>query len=158
MAKIAFWSSEKSMSGNTHAIIATATLISIIHKAKSVLMQGYFNSRKIESSFTSYDELKASGVFTNSDIGIGALTKIIVSNKLTSETIKNYTKPVLKDRLDILYGVTTTEVEQYDLVKKNIQFIARKADEIYDLVFIDLPKGNEDEYIKNVLVDSEVIV
>jgi hypothetical protein len=121
-------------------------------------MQGHFNSRKIETSFTPYDELRDSGVFENSDIGVGALTKIVVSNKLTAATIKNYAKPVLKDRLDVLYGINSKEKEQFNLMAHNLQFITRKAAEIYDLVFVDLPKEDKEDYVKDTLADSEVIV
>jgi MinD-like ATPase involved in chromosome partitioning or flagellar assembly len=158
MPKIVFWSPDTSMTGNTHAIIATSTLMGIKHKAKCLLMQGHFNSRKIETSFTPYDELRNSGVFENSDIGIGALTKIVVSNKLTPATIKNYAKPVLKDRLDVLYGINSKEKEQYNLMIHNLQFITRKADEIYDLVFVDLPKTTSHDVSKEVLSDADVIV
>jgi hypothetical protein len=158
MAKVVFWSPEANMTGNTHVALAVSTLMGIVHKAKCILMQGHFNSRKIETSFTPYDELKSSGVLNNSDIGIGALTKIIVSNKLTASTIKNYAKPVLKDRLDVLYGMTSKEKEQYLLMASNLQFIVRKADEIYDLVFVDLPKQNTESYIKETLEEAELVV
>lgn len=158
MPRIVFWSPESSMTGNTHAILAVSTLMGINHKAKCLLMQGHFNSRKIETSFTPYDELKSSGVFENSDIGIGALTKIVVSNKLTAATIKNYAKPVLKDRLDVLYGINSKEKEQYYAMAHNLQFITRKAAEIYDLVFVDLPKTASQDYVKETLTDAEVIV
>ncbi len=158
MPRIVFWSPISDMTGNTHAILAVSTLMGINHKAKCLLMQGHFNSRKIETSYTPYDELKSSGVFENSDIGIGALTKIVVSNKLTPGTIKNYAKPVLKDRLDVLYGINSKEKEQYNLMAHNLQFITRKAAEIYDLIFVDLPKESNEDYIKDILSDAEVIV
>lgn len=158
MPRVIFWSPVPNMTGNTHVILAVTTVMGINHKAKSLLMQGHFNSRKIETSFTPYDELKSSGVFENSDIGIGALTKIVVSNKLTPATIKNYAKPVLKDRLDVLYGINSSEREQYNLMAHNLQFITRKASEIYDLVFVDLPKETNEDYVKEVLLDSEIIV
>lgn len=158
MPKIVFWSPVSGLTGNTHAILAISTLMGIKHKAKCLLMQGNLNSRKIETSFSPYDELKNSGVFENTDIGIGALTKIVVSNKLTPATIKNYAKPVLKDRLDVLYGINSKDAEQYRLMCQNLQFVTRKAGEIYDLVFIDLPKTASDPLIKNVLSDADVIV
>jgi hypothetical protein len=158
MPRIVFWSPVTGISGNTHAILAVSTLMGIKHKAKCLLMQGHFNSRKIETSFSPYDELRNSGVFENTDIGIGALTKIVVSNKLTPATIKNYAKPVLKDRLDVLYGVNSKEKEQYKLMMQNLQFVTRKAAEIYDLVFIDLPKTASDSQVKDVLTDADLIV
>lgn len=158
MPKIIFWSPETTMNGNTHALVAVSTLMGINHKAKCLLMQANFNSKKMESSFTPLDELKASGVFENSDIGIGALTKIVVSNKLTAATIKNYAKPVLKDRLDVLYGINSTGEEQFNLMANNLQFITRKATEVYDLVFVDLPKKKDLQYVKDTLADAEVVV
>lgn len=158
MPRILFWSPDTAMTGNTHAILAVSTLMGINHKAKCLLMQGHFNSRKIETSYTPYEELKENGVFENSDIGIGALTKIVVSNKLTPATIKNYAKPVLKDRLDVLYGINSKEIEQYQIMSHNLQFITRKASEIYDLVFIDTPKGDTNDFVRDVLSDAEIIV
>lgn len=158
MPKVVFWGPNSNMTGSTHAILAVSTLMGINHKTKCLLMQGNPNSKKIETSFTPYDELKSSGVFENSDIGIGALTKIVVSNKLTPSTIKNYAKPVLKDRLDVLYGMNSTEVEQYNVMMHNLQYITKNASEIYDLVFLDLPKQSKQDYVKETLSDAELVV
>lgn len=158
MARIVFWSPIDSMSGNTHVVLAASTLMGINHKAKCLVMHANADSKKIETSYTPYDELKDSSAFENSDIGIGALTKIVVSNKLTPSTIKNYAKPVLKDRLDVLYGINSKEKEQYKIMTDNLQFVTRKADEIYDLVYVDMPKSLNQTFIKETLEDAEVIV
>ncbi len=158
MAKIVFWNQSKNVSGNTHVALAVTTLLSVKYKAKSILLQSNFQSPKMEASFTPYEELKQSGVFDNTDIGLGALMKIIVSNKLTPTVIKNYTKPLLKDRLDIMYGVLSKEKEQYKAMLSNLQFIIRKADEIYDLVLVDLTKGTEKQEIINVVKDADVVI
>ena len=158
MPKIVFWNENQDMNNSTDVAIAVSNLISIKYKTRSILMQTNFENRKIESAFTPYDELKASGTFENRDIGIGALLKTIISNKLTSTVIKNYAKPVLKDRLDVMYGVISNEKEQYSLMLKNLEYIMRKADEIYDLVFVDLAKGTENKDIDAVLKDSDIIV
>lgn len=158
MAKVVFWNEDENLNNSTEVAIAVATSISKNYKTKSILMQTNFQNRKIESSFTPYSELKSSGVFENRDIGIGALLKTIVSNKLTSTVITNYAKPVLKDRLDIMYGVVSTEKEQHSLMLSNLQYIAKKADEVYDLVFIDLEKGTSNKDVKAVIEDSDVVV
>ncbi|MEG1989685.1 MAG: hypothetical protein RR144_02990 [Clostridia bacterium] len=158
MARIVFWSPMNNMTGSTHVALSVATLMGINHKAKALIMNANANSKKIETSYTPYDELKDSNAFENSDIGIGALTKMVVSNKLTPATIKNYAKPVLKDRLDVLYGMNSKEKEQYKLMTDNLQFVTRKANEIYDLVYIDLPKTMDEKYVKETIEDSEVIV
>ncbi|MEG0872489.1 MAG: hypothetical protein RSE00_00950 [Clostridia bacterium] len=158
MPRIVFWSPTKNMSGNTHAAIAVSTLMGIAHKVNSLLMQGNYNSKKIESSFTPYDDLKSSGVFDNSSIGISALIRLVTSNKLTSDAIQNYAKPVLKDRLDILYGMNSKDMDGYSDLVNNLPYITRKAAEIYDVVFIDLPKSADDKFISDTLLDAEIVV
>lgn len=158
MPRIAFWSPDDSMTGSTHAAIAVSTLMGITHKSTCLLMQGNYNSKKIESSFTSYEQLKASGAFDNSNIGINALIRLVTSSKLTSDAIQNYAKPVLKDRLDILYGMNSKDIEGYTQLANNLPYIIRKAAEIYDVVFVDVPKTLDKQYIEETLKDAEIVV
>lgn len=158
MARVVFWSPDASMTGNTHAAIAVSTLMGIAHKTSCLLMQGNFGSKKIESAYTDYDSLKASGAFDNASMGISALIRLVTSNKLTSDAIQNYAKPVLKGRLDLLYGMTSKDKEGYMDLANNLPYITRKAAEIYDAVFIDLPKTNSEKYIRDTLSDAEIVV
>lgn len=158
MARIIFWSPERGMTGTTHTAVAVSTLMGIAHKTTCLLMQTNFGSRKVESSFTPYDELRASGAFENSNIGVNALIRLVTSNKLDAGAIQNYAKPVLKGRLDILYGVNSKDKEGYMQLVKNLPYITRKADEVYELVFVDIPKTTGAEYLKNALADSEIVV
>ena len=130
MPRIVFWSPYENMTGNTHTAVAISTLMGMTHKVTSLLMQANFNSRKMESSFTPYEELKQSGVFNNSNIGINALIRLISSNKLTADSIQNYAKPVLKERLDVLYGMSADDPDGYKQIINNLPYMTRKADEI----------------------------
>ena len=158
MARIVFWSLDHSMTGNTLSAIAVSTLMSITHKTINLLMQGNYNSRKIESSFTPYVSLVESGAFDNSSIGVSALIRLITSNKLTSDAIQNYAKPVLKDRLDILYGMSAKDREGYLELVNNLPYLTRKAAEVYDAVFIDMPKTANQKYIRDTLADADIVV
>lgn len=158
MPRIVFWSPYESMTGSTHTAIAVSTLMGMTHKVTSLLMQANFNSRKMESAFTPYEELKQSGVFENSNIGINALIRLISSNKLTADSIQNYAKPVLKERLDVLYGMSADDEDGYNQLVNNLPYMTRKADEIYDLVFVDMPKGLNKKCIIDTLADAEIIV
>lgn len=158
MPRVVFWSPENSMTGSTHAIIAVSTIMGIAHKATNLLMQGHFNSKKIESSFTPYDDLIASGAFDNASLGVSALIRLVTSNKLTSDAIQNYAKPVLKERLDVLYGMNSKERDDYNDLVNNLPYITRKAAEIYDLVFVDLPKDSDEKFKTDTLADAEIVV
>ena len=158
MPRVVFWSPYESMTANTHTAIAVSSVMGLTHKVTSLLMQANFNSRKIESSFTPYEELKQAGVFENSNIGINALVRLISSNKLTSDSIQNYAKPILKDRLDILYGMSADDVDGYNQIMNNLPYMTRKADEIYDLVFVDMLKTTENKGVMDTLADADMVV
>lgn len=158
MARVVFWSLDQGMTGNTYTAVAVSTLMSISHRTSNLLMQGNFNSKTVESAYTSYYSLKESGAFNNSNIGVSALIRLVTSNKLTSDAIQNYAKPVLKNRLDVLYGMTNKDVDGYRDLVNNLPYITRKAAEVYDAVFVDIPKTLNEGYIKDTLSDADIVV
>ena len=104
MAKIVFWSPEEGKSGCTHVAIAVSSLLGITHKTSSLLIDANSNAKKIASSFTMYDDLVNANSFNDTNMGMNAIMRLIKSNKLSPDIIQNYSKPVLKGRLDILYS------------------------------------------------------
>ena len=158
MAKVVFWSPLTRMTGNTHAAIAVSTLMGIKEDVSAILLQAHWQNKKIESSFTDYDQLKNMNIFTNSNIGMTALSRLSESNKLLPESIRNYAKPVLKQRLDIMYGTNVTTRDQFATLSETFPAIVRKANEAYDFVIVDCPKGTDNAYIKEVLEDAELVV
>jgi len=158
MPKIIFWSPLTRMSGNTHAAIAVSTLMGIEEDVNAILLHAHWKSRKIESSFTDYDQLKAQNIFSNSNIGMTALSRLVDSNKLTPEGIRNYAKPVLKQRFDIMYGTNVTTREQFKALSDTFPAIIRKADEAYDFAIVDSPKGTESGYVREILEDADLLV
>lgn len=158
MSKVIFWSPTPKMTGNTHALIAAATLTGIEEDLNSVIIHAHWQSKKIESSFTDYDQLKNTNVFSNTNIGMTALSRLVESNKLTPDSIRNYAKPVLKERLDIMYGTNVTDRVQFSNLVDSFPSIVRKADEAYNLVFVDLPKSNQNKYTNQVIEDSDLLI
>ena len=158
MPKIVFWSPLITKTGNTHTAIAVSTLMGMKEDVSMLLLHAHWQNRKIESSFTDYDELKSQNIFSNSNIGMTALSRLVDSNKLTPESIRNYAKPVLKQRLDIMYGTNVTTREQFGTLAETFPAIVRKANEAYDFVMVDLPKGTENPYIREVIEDSDLVV
>ena len=100
----------------------------------------------------------AIAVTRTSMIGINALIRLISSNKLTADSIQNYAKPVLKERLDILYGMSADDKDGYKQIINNLPYMTRKADEIYDLVFVDMPKSLSKKSIMDTVADAEIVV
>ena len=158
MAKIVFWSPDKGTSGCTHTAIAVTTLLGITHKVSSILIDANSNAKKIPSSFTYYEDLVNTNGFNDSNLGMNAIMRLIKSNKLSPDIIQNYSKPVLKGRLDILYSaIANTSIEERENII-SMPLIAKNADSLYDLVFIDLPKDTSDEGVMKTLSTADIVV
>lgn len=158
MAKIVFWSPEEGKTGCTHVAIAVSSLMGITHKTSSLLIDANSNAKKIASSYTMYEDLINANSFNDTNLGMNAIMRLIKSNKLSPDIIQNYSKPVLKGRLDILYSAianTTTDARENLL---SMPLIAKNADEVYDLVFIDLPKTTTDDSAIRVMEQADIIV
>lgn len=157
MAKIVFWSPFEEAVGCSHVAVAVSSLMGITHKSTCLLMHSNFGTRKIESCYTLYNDLKSSDMVSESSIGIGSVVRLLRSNKLTPDAIQNYAKPVLKGRLDIMYGMESNSSENKESLK-DLPFIIKKANEIYDAVFVDLTKSTKEEYVKEILADADLVV
>ena len=158
MAKIVFWSPEEGKTGCTHVAIAVSSLMGITHKTSSLLIDANSNAKKIASSYTMYEDLINANSFNDTNLGMNAIMRLIKSNKLSPDIIQNYSKPVLKGRLDILYSAianTTTDARE-NLLSKPL--ITKNAYEVYDLVFIDLPKTTTDDSAIRVMEQADIIV
>ena len=158
MPKIVFWSPEAGFNGQTLASIAVSTMMGINEDVSSILIHGHWQSKKIESSYTDYESLRQMDVFNNSSLGITALARLVESNKLTPESVRNYAKPVLKQRLDIMYGTNVTSREQFTQLTESFPMVVDKAAETYDLVFVDSPKSVEKDYIKEVIKKADLVI
>lgn len=158
MPKVVFWSPIATSIGQTHASIAVSTLMAIEEDFSNILLHGHWQAKKIESSFTDYSSLKAQNVFNSSSMGITALARLVESNKLTPESIRNYAKPVLKQRLDVMYGTNVASREQFSQLTNSLSMVIQKANETYDLVWIDMPKGTEKKYITDALESADYII
>lgn len=89
--------------------------------------------------------------------GIIGLAKVINSNRLSAESITNYTKIVFKDRLEILQSFKG-ERSDYDNLKKFYPDIINLANNYYDLVLVDLDSELEKEITDVILANSNIIV
>ena len=158
MAKVVFWSPEEGASGCTYVAIAVSSLMGITHKSSSLLIDANSNSKKIASSYTLYDDLINTNSFNDTNLGMNAIMRLIKSNKLSPDIIQNYSKPVLKGRLDILYSaIANTSTEERENLL-SLPLIVKNAEEVYDLVFVDLPKTTTDDSVIKLLSQADAIV
>lgn len=163
MAIISFWSGNPKESGQTLTISAVATQMCVEHNMKTLLINAEFNDDTMERCYwnvKSSNQLARSMNMGKVDIASGAegLVSAVASNKTSPEIIANYTKVILKNRLDVLPGLKTKIYEEHEKSLMLYKDMLTAADKYYDLVFIDLPKTLRRETVKAILNASHLIV
>ena len=165
MAIITFRSNEMKETGQTLSLVATATQMAIEHNHKILIVSTNFKDVTLENCFweldrlnkpvtTGKDHMAAVGV----DSGVEGLIKVLVSNKTSTDIVKNYSRTLLRDRLDILMSPKTENYQEYIQLASNYAEIVRSADRYYDLVFVDLTSRMEESVAQSILDVSDVVV
>lgn len=163
MSIVTFWSNGREETGKTLSIAAIATYMAIEHNYRILVISTSYKDETLNNCFWEYKKVKRNlGIFgPNTNVamndGIDGLSKMMKSNKLSPESITNYTKIVFKDRLEILQGFKGIKNEYAEVVKTYPDII-NLANNYYDLVLVDLDKEVGDEIIDTILGDSNLIV
>lgn len=164
MAIISFWSEGKKETSQTLSMVAIATYMAIDHNARVLIVDATFDDDTINRCFMkdSKEKTKIVSQFATAkiDISSGAegLVSAIASNKVTPEIVKNYTKIIFKNRLDVLFGLKTKIPEEHDRSLMLYKDLITTANKYYDFVFVDVNKTYSKETTKTILNNSTVVV
>lgn len=162
MPIITYWNTSRVQTGQTMAAVATATNLAIQHNQKILLISTSLNDNTIKNCFWHEKGSLLSGIFgSNTNLvnqnGIEGLDRVVRSNKISPDIIKDYTKVVLKNRLEILLGLTGTEEQYINLQKQYLEIIVL-ASKYYDFVIVDLDRELGKVLQKEILKRSDVVV
>lgn len=165
MAIVTFYSNDSKETGQSLSVAAIATHIAIAHNYKVLIVSTSFNEWTLENCFWEYAKIRPTSVVKgggNSNIGLDSgiegLLKVLVSNRTSNEIVKNYSRIVLKDRLDILLAPSTTSYQEYMRITANYINVIKEADRYYDLVIVDLSKKMPRQDIQSILEISDVVM
>lgn len=163
MAIISFWSGENKESAQTLSMVAVATHMAIEHNYRILVVDATFQDDTLERCFWKVNQNKNLKKDLNGgklDIASGAegLVSAVASNRTTPEIIPNYTKVVLKNRLDILCGLQTDDKDEYKKQLLHYKELLNVANKYYDFVFVDLSKTLDQNTTKILLEASTIIV
>ena len=163
MAIITFCSNETKETGQTMSLAATAAYMAIEHNYKILVISTDFNDLSLENCFWEYDKIrKASTIKEDEKVGIESgiegLIKALISNRTNNEIIRNYSRIVLKDRLDILLAPTTKVYQEYIQIAESYTDILQVAKRYYDLIFVDLSKKMPRKVAAEILKLSDILV
>lgn len=155
MSIITFISEDIKETGQTISISAIATAMATEHNYKILLFSTEFMDKTLENCFWNSNN-RITGLFTKANVmdvsnGLEGLVRTFASNRASGDTIRSYTKPVLRDRLDILQAPKTVDFKEYMNVSSYFSQIIDVANSVYDIVLVDLskkiPKQNRDKVL-----------
>ena len=163
MAIITFKNNELKETGQTLSLVAVATQMAIEHSYKILIISTDFNERILENCFWTANKTNSILAHNNQvtvgvDSGVEGLIKVLVSNKTSTEIVRNYSKIVLRDRLDILVAPKTENYEDYSDICSNYPEILKIANRYYDLIFVDLSSKMKKELAQDIVNLSDIIV
>lgn len=164
MAIITFKSKELKETGQTLSLVAIASQMAIEHSYKILIVSTDFNDSTLENCF--WEEEKISKNMFKSirqaavgvDSGVEGLIKAIVSSKTSLDIVKNYSKTVLRDRLDVILSPKTEEYQEYAKIAESYPEILQMANRYYDLILVDLSTRMNEKEAQDIINISDVIV
>ena len=165
MAIITFKSNEFKETGQTLSLVAVATQMAIEHSYKILIISTNFKDQTLENCFWKLDK-KNKPIFTDFQIrtfvgvdsGVEGLIKALVSDKSNVGIVKNYSRTILRDRLDVLVSPDTKNYEEYTKTSSNYPEILRMASRYYDLVFVDLSNRMHEKEAEDILNISDLVI
>ena len=163
MSVVTFWNDKKEQTGKTLSAVAVATYMAIEHNYKILVISTGFNDKTLDNCFWKEKKAKKNfGIFgPNTNVamenGLEGLSKMVKSNKISPESITNYTRIIFKDTLEILQSFKGNR-ENYEEIKEHYVDVINLANRYYDLVFVDLDMELGNDVINTILENSNLIV
>ena len=165
MAIITFCSNETKETGQTLSLAAIASFMAIEHNYKILVVSTNFNDLGLENCFWEYNKIRPSGAIkidgqknVGLESGIEGLIKVLNSNRTSTEIVKNYSRIVLRDRLDVFLSPITKSYQEYTQITPYYTNILQIANRYYDLIFVDLSKKMPKQDANDILQLSDIVV
>lgn len=146
MAIITFLITSKKETGQTISSLAVASVYAIEHNLSILYIPTDFNDKTVEDAMFNEKRSRTLSFLNDFTVqrgpdlsnGIEGLIRVFASNRGDGNIIKSYTKPVLRDRLDILLPLKTKDISDYLNLTKYYTSIIENANKVYDIVIVDL--------------------
>lgn len=165
MAIITFCSNETKETGQTLSLAAIASFMAIEHNYKILVVSTNFNDLSLENCFWEYNKIRPTGAIKvdgqkniGLESGIEGLIKVLNSNRTSTEIVKNYSRIVLRDRLDVFLSPVTKSYQEYAQITPYYTNILQIANRYYDLIFVDLSKKMPKQDANDILQISDIVV
>lgn len=156
MSTITFWSPFAG-TGCTSSTLISAYAMALHYRTRVLLVNTGLVGTGTEAALPSNETDSTDSVFSFEEGGWDAVERLHSSGSLNKHNLKDYTKPLLKERLDFLTGSMNerdrSPHEHGETVKKPLNV----ANEYYDLVLLDADHAGVDSALKLQQADFIVI-
>lgn len=155
---VVFWSPISGQAGTTSNLIAASALLGLEYSSRLLLL-GHLKSEyaAIERSF--YPKRSwISKAIAPSDAGIDALLRLLQNRKLEPSLLRDYTLPLLAERLDILPGSNKPDTPFISSAKEWLAPLLELTRRTYDLVLLDAGSGSQSAWTQALLRQADLLV
>lgn len=165
MPIVSFWSSTKRETAQTLSMIAIACHMAVENNTKILMVDTNFNDPTIKTAFfpefdnstkRAIKRLNAGKIDIGS--GIEGLAKLLASGKNCGEVITDYSKVIYKGRLEAILSYFSNDETEIARIRQAYKDLIKQANQHYDYVFVDVPKGLDNPFTNEILNISDVIV
>ncbi|PAF33637.1 ParA family protein [Paenibacillus sp. 7516] len=155
MSNILFWSPFAG-SGSTSSAVISAYAMALQYRTRVLLVNTGPVGSGIEAPLPSMELGQADSLFRFEEGGWDAVERLHISGSLNKHNLKDYAKPLLRDRLDLLTGrinqMERTPKEHIETLKALLEV----ANEYYDMVLLDVDREGMDA--TDLLVQADYVV
>lgn len=165
MPIVSFWSSTKRETAQTLSMIAIACHMAVENNTKILMVDTNSNDPTIKTAFfpefdnstkRAIKKLNAGKIDIGS--GIEGLAKLLASGKNCGEVITDYSKVIYKGRLEAILSYFSNDETEIARIRQAYKDLIKQANQHYDYVFVDVPKGLDNSFTNEILNISDVIV
>ena len=169
MSIVTFWNADREQSGVSISTVAVATKMAIERNLKVLIVSAAYNDSTIKNCFWKDNAVRKKIMADSSNVaienGVEGLSRLLSSNKITPDTITDYTHVIFKDVLEVLDGYIEDKnktkeenLKSYQTIAKVYPAILSVANQYYDMVLVDLSRELNEDVRNEILKIADINV
>lgn len=147
---IVSWSPVHGQGTTTSNIAALAAHYALSHENHSVITHTQLNYSSLESLFGKYK----TAVKGFEESGLIAIERLIKSQSIKPDAVRDYTETIYSGRLDLLGGSYANN----DVTEKMLGKLLKVTEDAYDLVWVDAHSGTRSEITRKTLNNADLVI
>ena len=149
---VAFWGPAQGQGRTTSNMAAVAATIALNHHIRVLMTHTHLGQGVLEYVFS---QTRALGQPVRTSGGLDAIERLVQCGMLTPEGIRDHAESILKNRLELLSGSTSTEKHE---TERLLPHIFKDYRRFYELLFVDISSEEDPDVVSLVMEQADLIV